>query len=356
MESVVELTRELLEQPAARAGLILVASLIAGVALNLVLRLVVMRVTRRTRTDLDDRLMRILRPAVFMTVVLLGGKLAVLSLDLAPAANRLTFNLIQTLLVLLWMTAGVRMSSAIWQAAGGLAARVSWLDERTIPLFDNLSRVVLIGGAIYALMVAWSLDVKPWLASAGIAGIALGFAAKDTLANLFGGIYIMVDAPYKIGDWVNLDSGERGRVSGIGLRSTRLITRDDVEIILPNAQIANGKIVNESGGPSEKFRVEIRVGVAYGSDVDRVKEVLLGAAKEVEFASREPEPRIRFAEMGDSALIFRVLCWVEEPVMRGQCIDALNTRVYKRLADAGLEIPFPQRVVHLRQAPVPESV
>jgi small-conductance mechanosensitive channel len=221
-------------------------------------------------------------------------------------------------------------------------------------LFDNLAKIVLFGGAVYGLLLAWNLDVKPWLASAGILGIAIGFAAKDTLANLFGGMFIIVDAPYKLGDWINLGTGERGRVTKIGLRSTRLLTRDDVEVTLPNAQIANSTIVNESGGPWEKARVEIRVGVAYGSDVDRVREVLTQAASECEYAVDEPAPRVRFLEMGDSALIFRVMCWVEQPVLKGLCIDALNTGVYKRLVAAGITIPFPQRDLHIHQ-PLPSS-
>jgi small-conductance mechanosensitive channel len=136
----------------------------------------------------------------------------------------------------------------------------------------------------------------------------------------------------------------------IGLRSTRLMTRDDVEITIPNGVIANAKIVNESGGPYEKTRVTALVGVAYGSDVDRVSEVLLEAVRTVEQVADDPAPRVRFTEMGDSALIFRVLCWVDEPVLRGLCLHELNTAIYKALNAAGITIPFPQRDVHLYPA------
>jgi small-conductance mechanosensitive channel len=124
------------------------------------------------------------------------------------------------------------------------------------------------------------------------------------------------------------------------------LTRDDVEITLPNAHIASAKVVNESGGPHEKTRVAIDVGVAYGSDIDRVREVLMDAALSVESVASEPEPRVRFTTMGDSALIFRVQGWVDEPAMRGLCIDGLNSAIYKALHRAEIEIPFPQRVLH----------
>jgi small-conductance mechanosensitive channel len=128
------------------------------------------------------------------------------------------------------------------------------------------------------------------------------------------------------------------------------MTRDDVEITLPNAVIANAKIVNESGGPWEKTRVTVTVGVAYGSVLEAVREVLGQAAISVPNVVKDPEPRIRFIEMGDSALIFRVMVWIEEPILRGQVIDALNTSIYDGLNSAGITIPFPQRDVHLHQA------
>jgi small-conductance mechanosensitive channel len=218
-------------------------------------------------------------------------------------------------------------------------------------LFLINSKIVIFGLAVYWLLVTWDLNLAPWLASAGIVGIAVGFAAKDSLANLFGGLFIIMDAPYKINDFIILDSGERGRVIKIGLRSTRLLTRDDVEVTLPNSYIANSKVVNESGGPYEKTRVAIVVGVAYGSDIDRVREVLHGAAESVEFVVSDPAPRVQFIEMGDSALLFRVQGWVDQPAMRGRCIDGMNTAVYKALGQANIEIPFPQRVVTMAGAP-----
>ena len=136
---------------------------------------------------------------------------------------------------------------------------------------------------MYCFLVVWNLDLSPWLASAGIAGIAVGFAAKDSLANLFGGLFVIMDSPYKIGDYINLDTGERGRVVKIGLRSTRLLTRDDVEITLPHAHIANAKVVNESGGPHEKTRVVARI---EGVDTRNPESIKVGTPMKVKFLHR----------------------------------------------------------------------
>jgi small-conductance mechanosensitive channel len=184
-------------------------------------------------------------------------------------------------------------------------------------------------------------------------GIAVGFAAKDTLANLFAGIFIIADAPYKVGDFIILESGERGRVTNIGVRSTRILTRDDIEITIPNAALGNAKIVNETGGPHEKERVRVNIGVAYGSDIDQVREILMDVGKSSKYLSKdkELEPRVRFRTFGESSLDFQLMGWIDEPVLRGRALDELNAEVYRKLLDGGVEIPFPQRDLWVRQIP-----
>ena len=216
-----------------------------------------------------------------------------------------------------------------------------------MPLIDNASRVVIFLLGVYLLLRVWNLDVAPWLASAGVIGLALGFAAKDSLANLFGGIFIIMDAPYKLGDFIVLESGERGQVTKIGLRSTRLLTRDDIEITVPNAQIAAAKILNEAGGRWPKFRVRVRVGVAYGSDIHKVRAILEDVAASDQYALTEPEPRVRFRAFGDSSLDFELLIWIGDSELRGRCIDALLTAIYDKFTAENITIPFPQRDLHL---------
>ncbi len=199
--------------------------------------------------------------------------------------------------------------------------------------------------------MVWNINVSAWLASAGIVGIAVGFAAKDRLANLFAGFFIVTDAPYKVGDYIVFDTGERGRVTQIGLRSTRLLTRDDIEITIPNSIIANAKIVNESGGPWERSRVRVGVSVAYGSDIDQVREVLSRIAQESSFLCDNPEPRVRLRTFGDSGLNFELLGWIDLPELRGRALDALNSDVYKKFMEHGIEIPFPKRDLYLKQVP-----
>ena len=335
-----------LAQPWLRAVLIILASAVVAKLVDVVISRILVRLTLRTETDLDDQVIEQLHRPVFLSVILVGLYLATRIVGAEAGVESILVASLQTAAILIWTGAGFKLTSTTLSGLSRLADRVPWLESRTLPLFENVSKIVIFAVAVYCFLVAWNLDLSPWLASAGIVGIAVGFAAKDSLANLFGGLFVIMDSPYKIGDYINLDTGERGRVIKIGLRSTRLLTRDDVEITLPNSHIANAKVVNESGGPHEKTRVVVRVGVAYGSDVAEVHAVLLAAANSVESVVDDPEPYVRFVEMGDSALLFQVQGWIDEPALRGQCIDGLNTAIYEALGKARIEIPFPQRVVH----------
>jgi len=187
------------------------------------------------------------------------------------------------------------------------------------------------------------------LASAGIAGFAVAMAAKDTLSNLFGGVAIFMDRPFRPGDYIVLDDNERGEVVQIGLRSTRILTRDNVMITIPNSIITNTRIVNQSS-PMPMFRVRLKIGVAYGSDIRQVETILLEQVRSNPLAAQNPEPRVRFREFGDSSLNFELLCWARRPQDRGRLVHGLNTGIYDAFDEVGIEIPFPQRDVHLKHA------
>lgn len=329
-----------------RALAYIVASIIAARLVDFILLRVLGRWVVRTDTTVDDEVLDSLHGPVFTTVLVAGLWLTESTLTLSDAVSRVTRGALGTVLIVVWLVSGIRISGLVLQLMSRRKGRL--LKPDTLPLFDNLLKVVMIGAAAYFLILAWGRDLTGWLASAGIIGIAVGFAAKDTLANLFAGVFIFADTPYKVGDFIVLDSGERGRVSQIGLRSTRLLTRDDIEITIPNAVIANAKIINESGGPYEKERIRIKVSVAYGTDIDRLREVLMEIAASQHDVCTDPEPRVRFRTFGESSIDFELLGWISEPVLRGRVVDALNCAVYKRLMEEEIEIPYPKRDVYIR--------
>ena len=308
------------------------------------------KIVSRSNSKFDDQFVTMLQRPIYVTFTLIGLAIATRILDLSETPTFITLGIIRTVAIAIWYNFFRAAFSLILQVISR-SKRSSKVFDSMVPLIETVARVVLIAMSIYFIFLAWDIDVTAWLASAGIIGLALGFAARDTLSNLFAGVSIAADAPYKKGDYIILESGERGMVSQIGLRSTRLLTRDDVEITVPNGMIGNGKIINEAGGPSSRHRIRVAVGVAYRSDIDQVIAALNAVAVENEEVCSTPEPRVRFRNFGDSSLDFELLCWIEQPVDRGRLLHELHCAVYKRFEKEGIQIPFPQRELHVRTMP-----
>jgi small-conductance mechanosensitive channel len=308
------------------------------------------KLARRAHADLGPRLLRIGANVAALLLAYFAMLVAIQILGLPEGVERNLIRVLLSLLILRLIVSAMRAIRIGLEILGRIRDRFNIVEERTIPLFDLVSTLLIIGAAAYALLLVWDIDPTAWLASAGVIGIAVGFAARDTLANLFAGFFIIADSPYKLGDYIVLDSGDRGEVTKVGIRSTRLLTRDDVEITVPNSEMANAKIFNESGGRWVKFRIRIKVGVAYGSDADAVVALLERVASEHENICREPAARVRMRGFGDSSLDFELLCWVNHPSERGLVTHELYMHIYKDLNSAGIEIPFPQRDVWMRNA------
>lgn len=306
------------------------------------------RLISRTSPDLGPRLMRIVANVAALVVGYIALVLAIQVIGLAERVEQTLIRILLSLLILRLIKSAMRASHIGLEILSRVRDRYEIVEERTLPLFDLIMTILIVGAAAYALLMVWDINPTAWLASAGVIGIAVGFAARDTLANLFAGFFIIADAPYKLGDYIVLDSGDRGEVTKVGIRSTRLLTRDDVEITVPNAEMANTKIYNESGGRWVRFRIRIKVGVAYGSDVDQVVELLERITAEHDNVCRDPSPRVRMRGFGDSSLDFELLCWVNHPSERGLVTHELYMHIYKALNENGIEIPFPQRDIWVR--------
>jgi len=346
MQALIDMVQE---NPHLYALTYLLGAVLVGLIVDIVVTRVLRRLVAKTKTTLDDIVIDSMRRPLFVSILFGGISMAVPHLEPSETVLYAVNGVLITIATLLWSGALFRSAKAILAALAANADQFRLVNTRTIPLFDIAIKTVVVAGASYSILLAWDVDVTAWLASAGVAGIAIGFAAKDTLANLFSGIFILADAPYKLGDFIQLSSGERGMVTDIGMRSTRLLTRDDIEITVPNAAIANAKIVNETGGPHDMERIRVNIGVAYGSEVDHVRDTLMEAARQCKYVLDDPVPRVRFRTFGDAALNFQLMGWIEEPVLRGRALDDLNTLVYNGLRAANIEIPYPQTVVHLKK-------
>ncbi len=312
---------------------------------------IIRKMTTRTSFDLDDQIALLLRPPIYYTLLVSGFSYGIHLMPLTDGIENIATRIIQSAGVMVWVFFFIHLASLLLTRIALISHKVSFLQRRTLTLFDNGAKIIIFSVGLYAIFVIWKIDMTAWLASAGIVGIAVGFAAKDTLSNLFSGVFILADAPYKVGDYIVLDQGNRGKVTNIGLRSTRILTRDDVEITIPNSIIGNSTIFNQSGGPAEKLRIRLKIGVAYGSDIDQVRGILMKVANEEPLVCSAPAPRVRFRVFGASSLDFELLCWIPNPELRGRSMDSLNDAIYKQFNSAGIEIPYAKQDLYIKGLP-----
>lgn len=338
------------ENPYYQVAIIIFTGLVFSRLVNSIISWLILKLADRTHTNLDNQIIELSHPIISKSILLLALGVST-PLILPDKSGQITLNILYIITILIWTIFLTRLSRVLLIHSSLSEHHMPFVTTQTLPLFQNLSILLITGFAIYLAFILWQIDMTAWLASAGIIGIAVGFAAKDTLANLFSGVLILADAPYKIGDYVVLDSGERGMVTHIGIRSTRMLTRDDVELTIPNSIMGTTKIINESGGPDKKHRIRVKVGVAYGSDIDNVKQILLDVANNEEKVCVDPEARVRFRSFGNSSLDLELLCWVEDPSLRGNVTDALLTDIYKAFNSRGIEIPYSKHDVYIKSLP-----
>ncbi len=336
------ITGIMMEQRLLGAVAIMALFAILAVLVDFIIHRIVNYIRKRSNVDIDNSFIGSIHRPAWIILVLIGAILSVTWLNLDQRINYIVNAFLKTLLIIVFMVMLGRLMKNI--------CHQWWVERRQgqqiIHLVENVGRVLLLLAAVALFLLVWKIDISPLLASAGIVGLAVALAARDTLANFFGGINIFLDKPFMTGDYIILESGERGEVVEIGVRSTLIRTRDDEQISIPNSIVANTKIINESA-PEPRYRVRIKVGVAYDSKLEEVEAAMLEVAASNKSISHAPEPRVRFRAFGDSSLDFELLCWAKTPADRGRVIHELNLAIFSEFQKRRISIPFPQQDVYM---------
>jgi small-conductance mechanosensitive channel len=323
---------------------IVLASVLAARAVQVGGDALIRTLTARIEGEVDDVALRTVHPALYVSALLAGAYFARAPLALEASLDADFAAVVVSALILVWMATLVRLGRRVSKAI--TAAETATAERSVVPVFQNVWSAAVIALSSFALLRIWDYDVTPLLASAGILGIILGFAARDTIANFFGSIALYFDGTYRVGDYIVTEDGDRGRVEDVSIRSTTIRTRDDVLVTLPNSSLNAARVINESG-PKRERRIRIPVGVAYDSDLDHVEATLLDVAAAESLVLERPSPRVRFREFGDSAIDTELLVWVADPVLRGRATHLLVKAVHAALREADIAIPFPQREVRI---------
>lgn len=220
------------------------------------------------------------------------------------------------------------------------------MDQGMQYTFSRLLHYVIIVVSILIALPIIGFDLSVLTVFAGVAGIGIGFGLKNIISNFISGLIVLFERPIKVGDRIKLGDLHCD-VEHINIRSTVVRTRNNEHIIIPNSQFIENQVMNWSYG-DPKVRQKILIGVAYGSDVRLLEKLLFQAAHENEYVLDDPPPRVDFLNFGESSLDFRLLYWIPNPIMRTRIKSALNFRINELLQEHQLEIPFPQRDIHLR--------
>lgn len=201
----------------------------------------------------------------------------------------------------------------------------------------------------YVALVVNGVDLSSLAVVAGALGIGVGFGLQNIVANFVSGLVLLAERPVAVGDRIEV-AGVAGNVTKISLRSTVVVTNDNIAIIVPNLELTSHPVTNWSHG-DPRVRVRLPVGVAYGTDVEKLRTALLEVAAADPQVLKAPAPAVFFDSFGESSLNFELAVWTEAMSRAPRRFRSdLNFAIERKLREAGIEIPFPQRVVHLRGA------
>ena len=338
--------------------LILLAVLLLGRwVITLILEKLLFRITKRTKRDQYNQILNAARHPLYLLAV-------VLALD--NALHRLSFlpgdwnNWLKDGFFILYFLVGFIF---VWRLVTHffrwyeeeMAQRTETnLDKQLFPFFERIVLILLSAVGIITILSYYEIDITAMVTTLGIGSLAVALAAKSTLEDTISGFMIMIDSPYRIGDRIELmDLDTWGDVVDIGLRSTRIRTRDNRMVIVPNSVIGKSLVVNYAY-PNDQYRLQIHIGVAYGTEIEKARQVMIDAVQEVEGVLSDRPVEALFLEFGESTMIFRVRWWLESYVDTRRMFDRVNTALYNALKKENIQLPFPQLDVNLKSEKAPQ--
>ena len=323
------------------------------------------RFAAKTQTDLDDELVQTVRQAFRLTVVAwaLWRILGMWVPDLG-AVNEDGVRVVYDTQPRDWVW-GVwiavvffPLSRFVGHLMRTFEARVisrtseTALDETALPMINKFVRFTVVAIGILLAMTHLGIQIAPLLAGAGVVGLALSLAAKDTLSNLIAGVLLIMDRPFQVGDRIELwsaprETGTWGDVIEIGLRATKIRNPDNLVIVVPNNEIMRRDIINYTMS-GQDIRLRIPFSCAYESDIERAKVLLKEAAHEVEGVKLEPVPIVIVRGFGQSEVNLQLRVWILEARNRRRIADEITEKAVVKFHQAGVEIPYPKRELYIR--------
>jgi small-conductance mechanosensitive channel len=335
------------------ALVILAATVVIGWLVKNVLAGALRRLAAKTTTDLDDQIVALAEKPAFRLVRMVGIYLAVLELPVPRPLDMAVTGILLILVIFVAVRLVTRIGILLLLAYGRRVSDVPGrqrYEKDYVPLLSKILGTILTLMGLIIVLRHFGQDVSSVVAALGIGGLAISFAAKETLGNMFAGFTLLLDRPFRPGDRIKMATGEIGDVLEVGTRSTRIRLLDSNMLIVPNSELVNNRVVNFNF-PDPSMRGALEVGIAYGSDIERAKAIVLDAIR-AQPEVIDPPPSVLLAAFGDSALVLAASYVVAEFADAGAVQDRVRVRVYNELGAAGIKIPYPTReLIHVAPAP-----
>jgi small-conductance mechanosensitive channel len=332
--------------------LILLGVLVLGRwIINLILEKLLFRITKRTKNNLDNQILNAARLPLYLLALVLALDTALRRLSFLPVDwnswLKDSFFIFYFLVgfIFVWRLVTHFFS---WYEEEIAQKTEATLNKQLFPFFERIVLILLSAIGIITLMSYFDINITAMVTTLGIGSLAVALAAQSALEDSISGFLIMMDRPFRIGDRIELmDLDTWGDVVDIGIRSTRIRTRDNRMVVVPNSVIGKSLVVNYAY-PNDQYRLQIHIGVAYGTEIEKARQVMIEAVQKVDGVLQDRSVEALFLEFGDSALIFRVRWWLESYVDTRRMFDRVNTALYNALNEENIQLPNPQLDVHLK--------
>jgi MscS family membrane protein len=309
------------------------------------------KLTRKSSTELDDEIVSVIKKPVCFLIIMAGIRIAVVVLKFPEGANDFADNVMRSifLFVVFWIL--YRASNALGKFLQILAQKTQTrFDDILVPFLKSGLRVIVVVLGIITILQEWKFDVAGILAGLGLGGLAFALAAKDTAANLFGSITIMLDKPFAIGDWIKTPHVE-GTVEDLGFRSTRVRTFAQGLVTVPNSIMSNDPITNWSR--MGKRRISFRLGITYDTDDKKMRECVENMRK---MLSEHPEVSqdnifVYFERFGDSALEIFFYFFTKTTVWQKflEVQEDINLKIMGILNKMDISVAFPSTSIYIEK-------
>lgn len=335
-----------------RITAIIVLTASAILASRLILKHLFWSRIRKTESELDDRILHLFESFLLIIIILLGTQAIIRLLgEYLGTYGKFTDDIFFVIYWIVGLHMSYRMISIVsnWYLSKVPLRDRGAIDKRLIYSIRNILMVTVSFFALLILLDYLEINetaLTAMLAALGIGGVIVGFAAKETISNIITGIMLLIDRPFRIGDRIRIEQLDTwGDVIEIGWRSTRILTRDNRLVVIPNSIIGTDMVTNYSI-PEKMFRVETDVIISYGPDIEYLRDLILDALKKEKWLMQEKPVQALLLEFTESGVKFRIRCWIENYVEIRISEDRLNTAVYKALINKKIAMPSSDLVVY----------